>query len=710
MEDDVQPGAETKFEIAHILSIDVVGYSKRLIDEQGRILADLNRAVRGTTRFRVAQAANKIVSLPTGDGMILVFFGEPEAAVECAMEISSALKGLSEIDLRMGIHSGPVSRVTDVNEAPNLAGAGIDVAQRVMDCGDAGHILLSRRVAYDLAPLPRWNRHLFEIGDCEVKHGQKISLVNFHMEKIGNPAVPTKVRRTQEESVAREKKAARSRRNMLLIAAVVLILLSATSAFLIHRRFANVGPPVPAAPAPDKSIAVLPFVDLSQGRDQEYFCDGMSEELLDALAQTEGLRVVARTSSFSFKGKSADASEIGRKLNVSTVLEGSLRREGNRVRITAQLINARDGFHIWSQTYERELQGVFALQDEITKAIVDALKIKLAVAPVARSVQDTDAYDLYLQGSFFSNKSGEADLRKSLALFRQALEKDPQLSRAWTGIAKDWIWLADAYVAPREAYPQVEVAARKALAMNERDAEAHAYLGEVKRIIMWDLKGEEAELKRALEIDPNSAVAHLFLALLQSAMGDRERGLAEMRIAIKLDPLSPLIGNFEVDSFVSNGRLDEAFAAAQRTMEIDPNYIYFEPDLALVYREQGKLKEALDIYLRVAQASKQPSAGLAITYARLGRTADAKKVLDELIKVANTHYFPGEQIASVYVALGENDEAFRWLERAMNERSGPIHSIAVRPEFKPLYSDPRFARALERIGIDPARVLLEKRK
>jgi adenylate cyclase len=701
--------AESKFEIAHVLTMDVVGYSQLLIDQQSRIMADLNRAVRGTTRFRVALAAGKIVSLPTGDGMILVFFGEPEAAVECAMEVSSALKIFPEIRLRMGIHSGPVNRVTDVNEAPNLAGAGIDLAQRVMDCGDAGHILLSRRVAYDLAPLPRWNRHLFEVGDCEIKHGQKISLVNFHMEEIGNPAVPTKIQWTQKQLAARERKAARARRDLLLTVTVVLLLVAAGSAFLVRRRFATIGPAPPAMTAPEKSIAVLPFVDLSQAKDQEYFCDGMSEELLDALAKTEGLRVVARTSSFSFKGKSADASEIGRKLNVATVLEGSLRREGNRVRITAQLINARDGFHLWSETYDRELRGVFALQDEITKAIVDALKVRLAVVPAARTVQDTEAYDLYLQGLFFSNKSGEADLRKSLSLFRDALARDPKLARAWTGIAKDWIWLADAYVAPRDAYPQVEVAARKALAINEGEAEAHAYLGEVKRVLMWDLNGEEAELKRALEIDPNSAVAHLFLALLVGARGDSERALTEIRTAVKLDPLSPIVGNFEVSALVANNRLAEAFAAAQRTMEIDPNYVYFEPDLALVYRQQGKLNEALEIFERVAKTNKQPSAGLAITYARLHRTAEAKKTLSELIGIANTRYFPSDQIASVYAALGEKDEAFRWLDRAMNERSGPIHGIAIAPEFRPLYSDPRFAHALERIGLDPAKILSKQK-
>ena len=700
---------EGKVEIGHVLTMDVVGYSKLLIDAQTRLMAELNRLVRGTVRFRVAQAANKLVSLPTGDGMALVFFGDPEAAVECAMEVSSALKTHPDIHLRMGIHSGPVHRVTDVNEGANVAGAGIDLAQRVMDCGDAGHILLSRRVAYDLAPLPRWSKHLYEIGDCEIKHGQKISLVNFYIEEIGNPAVPEKVQRAQAEALAREGKAARSRQTIVVSVVAVLLLAAGLGAWVIHRRFATIGPPAPASSAPDKSIAVLPFVDLSQARDQEYFCDGMSEELLDALAKTEGLRVVARTSSFSFKGKSDDASEIGRKLNVSTVLEGSLRREGNRVRITAQLINARDGFHLWSETYERELAGVFALQDEITHAIVEALKIKLAVAPTPRAELNTEAYDLYLQGLYLSNKSTEPELRKSLDLFQRALDKDPKLGRAWTGIAKDWVWLADAYVRPLDANPKAQVAATHALALNEGDAEAHCYLGETKRVLAYDLKGEEAELKRALQIDRNSAVAHFFMALLQSSMGDREDGLEHMRAAVRLDPLSPIIGNWEVSADVANDRLDDAFAAAKRTMEIDPNYVYFEPNLALVYREQGKLQEALEIYLRVAQTRGQPTAGLAMTYAGLGKKEDAQKILGELIRIANTSYFPGDQIASVYMSLGEKDEAIRWLSRAVDEHSSPIHRISFDREFRLLHSDPRFADLLRRIGVDPARTLSEKK-
>src|SRR5947207_811871 len=251
---------------------------------------------------------------------------------------------------------------------------------------------------------------------------------------------------------------------LLLVAALALAL-----PFYWNRNLTTSSPP-------EKSIAVLPFLDLSDTKNQEYFCDGMSEEIIDALAKVEGLRVVARTSSFSFKGKSADVSEVGKKLNVENVLEGSLRREGNRVRITTQLINARNGFRIWSETYERELQGVFALQDEITRAIVDALKIKLAVSLPGHEQREMEAYDLYLQGLYFSNKGSEEDLRRALTFFQHAAGKDPTFARAWTGIAKVWYFLADVYAKPLEAYPASKEAALKAIALNEKDAEAHCYV------------------------------------------------------------------------------------------------------------------------------------------------------------------------------------------------------------------------------------------
>jgi len=458
-----------------------------------------------------------------------------------------------------------------------------------------------------------------------------------------------------------------------------------------------------AATGPNKSIAVLPFVDLSQAKDQEYFCDGISEEILDTLAKIEGLRVVARTSSFSFKGKNTDVSEIGQKLNVQSVLEGSLRREGNRIRITAQLVSARDGFHIWSDTFERELQGVFAVQDEITRSIVDALKIKLAVAPPARAQQNTEAYDLYLQGLYLSNKSDEENLRKSLNLFQRALDKDPTLSRAWVGIAKAWFWLADAYVKPLEAYQAVESAATKALELNENDADAHAYLSEAKRVLRWDWKTAERELQRAVEIDPNSATAHLMFAHHRVCSGDLEGGQMELDEAERLDPLSPLISDHRAILLLYSDRLDDAVAAAKRTLALDPNYNYLEPTLARVYREQGKLEDALALYLKAQQGTHEPNAGLAIAYARLGRITEAQRMLQQLIDKANRGYVAGEQIACVFVALDNHDEAFRWLNRAVDEHSGNV--ITIHRELRPLYSDSRFPLLLRRMGIDPTKVV-----
>src|SRR5438552_15958744 len=262
---------------------------------------------------------------------------------------------------------------------------------------------------------------------------------------------------------------------------------------------------VPASSRSDsaeKSIAVLPFNDLSPAKDHDYFSDGIADELLGALAKVDGLRVAARRSSFWFKNREADLTEVAAKLNVEHVLEGSVRRDGNRVRVTAELIDACDGFTIWSETYERELQGIFALQDEITRSIVDALKLKLAISPTPPS-RSTEAYDAYLHGLFYSDKSTEEALRRSLDFFQRALDKDPRFSRAWTGIAKAWRRLADAYVPPLEAYPKVRDAALRALQLSKDEAEAHVYLAEAKRILDWDLDAAEAEFNRAVKIEPN---------------------------------------------------------------------------------------------------------------------------------------------------------------------------------------------------------------
>ena len=269
------------------------------------------------------------------------------------------------------------------------------------------------------------------------------------------------------------------------------------------------------------------------------------------------------------------------------MLEGSLQREGNRVRITAELINTRNGFHLWTETYERELAGVFALQDEITRSIVDALKIKLAGSLPAQQQRNTEVYDLYLQGLFFSNKSSEEDLRRALNFFQRALEKDPTFSRAWTGIAKVWYFLADVYVKPLEAYPASKEAALKAIALDEKDAEAHCYLSEAKRVLDWDLAGADEELKRALQLDPNSAPAHFFSGLHPLFRGELKDGLQLILEAEKLDPVSPITSYVATAAYLANDRIDDAISEGQRTLQLDPNYFYLDSVLAAAYREKG---------------------------------------------------------------------------------------------------------------------------
>jgi len=485
------------------------------------------------------------------------------------------------------------------------------------------------------------------------------------------------------------------RRNPKLVVAGIAGLLVGAAVIWLFRgelfRASQFNPPA-------KSIAVLPFLDLSQSKDQEYFCDGISEEILHTLAKVNGLRVVGRASSFSFKGKNSNAREVGEKLNVENVLEGSLRREDNRVRITAELIDARNGFHVWTETYDRDLEGVFALQDEITRSIVDALKTKLAVPLSAHEQRNRDVYDLYLQGLYFSNKSSEEDLRRALNFFQRAVEKDPTFSRAWTGIAKIWYFLADVYVRPLEAYPSSREAALKAISLDEKDAEAHCYLSEAKRVLDWDLEGADEELKRALQLDPNSASAHLFSGLHPLFHGELKDGLQLILEAEKLDPVSPITSYVATAAYLANDRIDDAVIEGQRTLQLDPNYFYLDSVLAAAYREKGNFPEAIALYTKAQEATHLPSSGLAITYTRMGRHIDAQNILVQLFQAREKRYVSAPLIAAVSVALGDKEGAFRELERAYVEHSGVLQWIAFLPEFRALRSDARFPQLLRRIS------------
>ena len=649
---------DVQLEIGHVLFMDMVGYSKLLLDEQRELQEQLSQIVKETQQVQAAEAAGRLIRIPTGDGMALVFFNSPEAPVRCAIEISQALKKSPHVRLRMGIHSGPVNQVQDVNDRANVAGAGINIAQRVMDCGDAGHILLSKRVAEDLTQARFWRPCLHDLGEYSAKHGVGIFVVNLYTDEVGNPELPAKLKQAQE------------------------LLLKSTSQ--------------------TRSIAVLPFNDLSSAADQDYFGDGIAEEILTALAKVDGLRVAARRSSFWFKGKEADLSEIAEKLSVCHVLEGSVRREGNRVRVMAELIDACDGFTIWTDTFERELQGIFAVQDEITRSIVDALKLQFDI-PAPTPSRSTEAYDAYLQGLFYSDKSTEEALRRSLDYFQSALEKDPQFSRAWTGIAKAWLWLADAYVPPLEAYPKVREAATNALKIDNDDAEAHVYLGEAKRILDWDMDGAAREFCRAIELDPKSTPSNYFSAAFWAARGEREEALTYLRRTAKIDPASLWVNNFACELYRYFGLYDEAIAAGERALQLDPAFVHGEPLLAALYREMGRFDDAIALYKKAENLSGRVPFGLAIAYARMNRRKEAQETLEAAVG-SRRSYTPGDAIAHVHVALQAPDEAIRELKRAYEEHSSSLHMVGIAPEFAPLRSDKRFLSILQKIRLDPDRV------
>src|SRR6476469_8206716 len=365
--------AETKqnigLEIGHVLFIDIVGYSKLLIDEQRDYLHTLNEVVRRTDSFRAADAASKLTRLPTGDGMALVFATTPDAPVSCAIEISNALRSHPELRVRMGIHSGPVSGTTDVNDRSNVAGAGINMAQRVMDCGDSGHILLSKHVADDLEQYRQWQPCLHDLGECEVKHGARVHAFNLYTDGIGNPEVPEKFRQAKEKeqtvpavSTAAVKPAAPSR---AWIVALVIAAAAVAGLYIFSHRSAPTTPPSATAPAPvaipEKSIAVLPFENLSEEKANAYFADGVQDEILTNLARIADLKVISRTSVMQYRGATQrNLREIGQQLGVAHVVEGSVQRADKRVRVNAQLIDASNDAHLWGQTYDRDLADVFA--------------------------------------------------------------------------------------------------------------------------------------------------------------------------------------------------------------------------------------------------------------------------------------------------------------------------------------------------------------
>ena len=565
---------EIELEIAYVLFIDIVGYSKLVTSEQRRLLELLNQIVRESEHFRAAEAKARLITVPTGDGMALVFYNTPEAPVECALDVSSAASEHPELKLRMGIHSGPVSGVVDVSGRSNIAGVGINIAQRVMDCGDAGHILVSKHMAEDLEQYGHWKRHLHDLGECEMKHGERVSVVNLYTEDHGNPEVPQKFRQARKAAApgVREKKG----RGLIIAAAVGLIAVLIIGGILFSRRSAFLGSSTTAASAiPEKSIAVMPFENLSRDPDNAYFADGIQDEILMRLSKVADLKVISHTSTQHYKSAPENLPEIARQLGVAHILEGSVQKSGDAVRVNVQLIKAANDSHLWADTFDRKLTDIFSVESEVAKAIAEQLRVKLSgheeQVIAAKPTDNVEAYDAYLRGLTYTFKAdNDAAAQKYL---KEAVRLDPKFALGWARLS--WVDAA-AYripslqptVALREEARQ---AADTALTLQPNLGEAILAKGYYHYSCLRDYDTAVRYFEQARQLLPNDSLMLRSLAFLERRRGQWDRSESYFNEAERLDPQDARLLTEHAAMYLSLRRFPEALRKLDQVLDITPD-------------------------------------------------------------------------------------------------------------------------------------------
>ena len=622
-----ESSSDVKFEIGHVLFIDIVGYSRLLITQQRDQIQKLKAIVRGTEQFRLAEAEGKLVRLPTGDGGALVFRTSAEAPVLCAMEISKALKSHPELHIRMGIHSGPVNEISDLNEQANLAGAGINIAHRVMNCGDSGHILLSRHVAEDLEEYPRWWAYLHDLGECEVKHGVRIGLANLYDGEIGNAQLPKKLQEVKRHH-AQVRWAA---------AAIGLLVVAALAAAVFS--FLRKAPARSLATTVEKSIAVLPFENLSEEKANAFFAEGVQDEILTHLARIADLKVISRTSVMQYKsGAPRNLREIGQQLGVGHVVEGSVQRAANKIRVNAQLIDARTDAHVWAQTYDRDLADVFAIQSEIAKAIADQLQAKLSPNEKKAIEQppttDLAAFDLYSRARSLLLTAGfsatsEPEERKAIELLDEAVKHDPSFFDAYCQLAyaHEVAYAIRGYDHTPARLALAEAAVQAATRLRPDAAETHLARAQYLYYGLRDYSGALAELEIARQALPNDPRLFELTGYILRRRGQQEEGLRNLERAVELDPRNFYTLQQISLSYQFLGRYTESIAALDRASAIMPDnvetranrglwYMCWKGDTrplqqtidAILAQGSGAIVSAADIWFFCALAERDPAA------------------------------------------------------------------------------------------------------
>jgi TolB-like protein/class 3 adenylate cyclase/Tfp pilus assembly protein PilF len=587
---------EIQLEIAHVLFIDIVGYSKLSINEQHAAVNELNQLVRTSEQFQKADASDRLIKIPTGDGMALVFYTSVEAPVQCAVEISRAAKEHTRLQLRMGVHSGPVSGVIDVTGRANLAGGGLNIAQRVMECGDAGHILLSKHVAEDLEEYEQWRPLLHDLGTCEVKHGARVGVVNLYADQVGNPQLPKKFQ-------ALKKRRAQVRWAGVAIGLLVLAAVVAAFFFGLRRPMRS---PLSVA---EKSIAVLPFENLSDEKQNEYFADGIRDEILTRLSKIADLKVISRSSTEQYQSKRRNLREIGQQLGVAHFLEGSVQKVANAVHVNVQLIRAATNEHLWAESYNRKLDDVFGVEGEVASAIAEQLNAKLTGAEqkavAEKPTENAAAYDVYLRAVAIDTALTLDTTKRVADLYAEAVRLDPQFALAWArlAVARSHLYF-NGIDLDNNSGAAVKEAADRAMSLQPELGEAWLAQGVYRYRVLRNFKGALQSYEEALRRLPNNAFVLQQMAHLERRLGQADVAQKHYQAAAQLDPRNIGILLTLADTFQTVRRYDEARAVVDRALEISPGNEAALGEKALTFQAEGRLNEAAEI-LAKAPANSQ---------------------------------------------------------------------------------------------------------
>jgi TolB-like protein/class 3 adenylate cyclase/Flp pilus assembly protein TadD len=691
----VSHGADRR--LVAIMFTDMVGYSA-LAQRNEALAIELLAEQQGRLRPIFAEHGGREVKA-IGDGF-LVEFTSALQAVRCAIAIQRALIEQNasaarerQTQVRIGVHLGDV----EVRDG-DLFGDGVNIAARVEPLADPGGICITGPV-FD-----------------QVRNKLDTPLEKLARPELKNIEVPIDVYRLplpwQQAAATPGPHGGRGRdpRTWGVLAATALAaVLAAWWVLWPHPPRAVSTPPSDAARAPGKnSVAVLPFVNMSSDKENEYFSDGITEDLITALSKVSGLRVAARTSSFAFKGKNEPIESIGAQLHVGAVLEGSVAKAGNQVRITAQLINVADGYHMWSDSYDRELQDIFAIRSQVAQTVANALQVTLDAGErqtlAQKPTEDLEAYQLYMKGRHAIYTYGRDGLDRGIRDLQQAIARDPGYALAHAGLAYYYVVAADFLMPGREALPRAREAAEKALQLDPSLAEAHGWLGFVRWWYDRDYAGARREFQTAMTMQPGSPVAHASYGWYLVAAGQTDEGLAEARRAVELDPLSHETVTFLGFNLYFARRYDQAIEQLRLAVATDPDFYWSHVFLGRAYARAGEPAEAI-AELRTARqlepTNPEIDAAMGRAQADTGEREEAEKVLADLRERLRHGFVSAYYPALVHVGLGQFDEAFDWLAKAEAERSFYIGWLKVNPELDPLRSDARFAALLKKVGLEP---------